>query len=98
MILDLLLEEFDALYRVVFFLCSSISLWSYCVCFGDVKFLPFISATLLRKSFLSCSTRFRPASMNESNFTVNFAMRSRSSSNPKFMLGSESAIDGASAD
>jgi hypothetical protein len=36
--------------------------------------------------------------MKVSNFIVNFAMRSRSSSNPKLMLGSVSAIDGASAE
>jgi hypothetical protein len=36
--------------------------------------------------------------MKVSNLTVNFAIRSRSSSNPKLMLGSESAIDGASAE
>jgi len=36
--------------------------------------------------------------MNVSNLTVNFAIRSRSSSNPKLILGSESAIDGASAE
>lgn len=36
--------------------------------------------------------------MKLSNFTVNFAIRSRSSSKPKLMLGRESAIDGACAD
>lgn len=36
--------------------------------------------------------------MKLSNLTVNLAMRSRSSSKPKLMLGRESAIDGASAD
>ncbi len=36
--------------------------------------------------------------MNASNLTVNLFMRSRSSSNPKLMLGRESAIDGAVAD
>jgi hypothetical protein len=36
--------------------------------------------------------------MKASNLTVNFAILSRNSSNPKLMLGSVSAIDGASAD
>ena len=36
--------------------------------------------------------------MNASNLMVNCAMRLRSSSNPKLMLGRESATDGASAD
>lgn len=36
--------------------------------------------------------------MKVSNFTVNFAILSRSSSKPKLMLGSESAIEGASAE
>ena len=36
--------------------------------------------------------------MKLSNFTVNLAIRSRSSSNPKLILGSVSAIDGASAE
>jgi RNA polymerase I-specific transcription initiation factor RRN6 len=36
--------------------------------------------------------------MNASNLTVNWAMLLRKSSNPKLMLGSESAIDGASAE
>jgi hypothetical protein len=52
----------------------------------------------MRNWFLSSKTRFRPCSMNESNLTVNFAILSRSSSKPKLMLGSESAIEGASAD
>ena len=36
--------------------------------------------------------------MNASNLIVNFAIRSRNSSNPKLMLGRESAIEGASAE
>ena len=36
--------------------------------------------------------------MKASNLTVNFAIRSRNSSKPKLMLGSESAIEGASAE
>lgn len=36
--------------------------------------------------------------MKRSNFAVNFAILSRNSSNPKLMLGSESAIDGAAAE
>jgi hypothetical protein len=36
--------------------------------------------------------------MNVSNLTVNLAILSRSSSNPKLMLGRESAIEGASAE
>ena len=40
----------------------------------------------------------RPCSINASNLTVNFAIRSRSSSKPKLMLGRESAIEGASAE
>jgi hypothetical protein len=36
--------------------------------------------------------------MKLSNFTVNLAILSRRSSNPKLMLGRESAIEGASAD
>ena len=36
--------------------------------------------------------------MNVSNLTVNLAMRSRNSSKPKLMLGSESAIEGAFAE
>ena len=35
--------------------------------------------------------------MKVSNLTVNFAIRSRSSSKPKLILGSESAIEGTSA-
>ena len=35
--------------------------------------------------------------MKVSNFSVKRAMRSRRSSKPKLMLGSESAIEGASA-
>jgi hypothetical protein len=35
--------------------------------------------------------------MKVSNLTVNFAIRSRSSSKPKLILGNESAIEGASA-
>lgn len=46
----------------------------------------------------SSKTRLRPASMKLSNLAVNFAMRSRSSSNPKLMDGSESAIEGACAE
>jgi hypothetical protein len=44
--------------------------------------------------FLSSSTRLRPCSMKASNLAVNLAMRSRSSSKPKLMLGSVSASDG----
>lgn len=36
--------------------------------------------------------------MNASNFVVNCVMRARRSSSPKLILGSWSAIDGASAD
>ena len=36
--------------------------------------------------------------MKASNLAVNWAMRLRKSSNPKLILGSESAIDGANAD
>jgi len=36
--------------------------------------------------------------MNASNLTVNFAIRSRNSSKPKLIEGSESAIEGASVD
>lgn len=36
--------------------------------------------------------------MKVSNLAVNLAMRSLSSSNPKLILGSESTIEGASAD
>lgn len=36
--------------------------------------------------------------MKLSNLAVNLAMRSLSSSNPKLMLGSESTIEGASAE
>jgi len=40
----------------------------------------------------------RLCSMKASNLTVNLFMRSRSSSKPKFVFGSESAIEGAAAD
>ena len=59
---------------------------------------PCSSARFIRNWFLSSSTRFRPCSMNSSKRVVNLAMRSRNSSKPKLMLGSESAIEGASAD
>jgi len=36
--------------------------------------------------------------MKVSNLIVNFAIRSRNSSKPKLMFGSESAIEGASAE
>ena len=36
--------------------------------------------------------------MKSSKRSVNFAIRSRNSSKPKFIFGSESAIDGASAE
>jgi hypothetical protein len=40
----------------------------------------------------------RPCSIKLSNLIVNLAIRSRSSSKPKLMLGRESAIEGASED
>lgn len=51
--------------------------------------------TCITNWFFSSSTLFRPCSMNASNLAVNLAMRSRSSSNPKLMLGRLSATDGA---
>jgi hypothetical protein len=60
--------------------------------------IPSSSAIFMRNWFLSSNTRFRPCSMKLSNFTVNFAMRSRSSSKPKLILGRDSAIEGAFAD
>lgn len=56
--------------------------------------LPWSSATFMRNWFLSSSTRLRPCSMKASNLAVNLAMRSRSSSKPKLMLGRVSASDG----
>lgn len=47
----------------------------------------------MRNWFLSSSTRLRPCSMKASNLAVNLAMRSRSSSNPKLMVGRVSASD-----
>jgi hypothetical protein len=61
-------------------------------------YIPLSSVTFMRNWFLSSNTRFRPCSIKVSNLTVNFAMRSRSSSKPKLILGRESAIDGASAE
>lgn len=54
--------------------------------------------TFIRNWFLSSNTRFLPFSMTLSNLAVKRAMRFLRSSKPKFMFGSESAIDGASAD
>src|SRR6478609_9301892 len=48
----------------------------------------------MRNWFRSSSTRFRPCSMKASNLAVNLAMRSRSSSKPKLMLGRLSAMEG----
>lgn len=48
----------------------------------------------MRNWLRSSSTRLRPCSMKASNFAVNLAMRSRSSSKPKLMLGRLSAIEG----
>ncbi len=60
----------------------------------SIAFVPCSSATFIRNWFLSSSTRLRPCSMKASNLTVNLAMRSRSSSKPKLMLGSVSAREG----
>ncbi len=60
--------------------------------------MPFNSTTFIRNWFLSSSTRLRPCSIKLSNLTVNLAMRSRRSLNPKSILGRVSAIEGASAD
>lgn len=56
---------------------------------------PCSSATVTANWFLSSRTRFRPFSMNSSKRAVNLAMRSRSSSKPKLMLGRLSATEGA---
>jgi len=55
--------------------------------------VPSNSATFNLNPLRSCSTRFRPSSMKSSNLTVNWAIRSRKSLNPKSMLGRLSAID-----
>lgn len=52
----------------------------------------------MRNWLRSSKTRFLPCSINASNFELNLLMRSRNSSNPKLMLGRESAMDGAVAD
>lgn len=56
-------------------------------------YLPCSSAMFMRNWLRSSSTRLRPSAMKWSNFWVNLAMRSRSSSNPKLMLGRVSAIE-----
>lgn len=60
--------------------------------------LPCSSATLSRNWLRSSSTLLRPLAMKSSNRSVKRAMRSRRSSNPKFMLGSVSAIEGPLAE
>ena len=60
--------------------------------------VPCSSATFMRNWLRSSRTRLRPLAMNSSNRSVKRAMRSRSSSKPKFMLGRESAIEGAVAE
>jgi hypothetical protein len=52
----------------------------------------------MRNWFLSSNTRRRPVSMKESKRAVNWFMRLRRSSKPKLMLGSWSAMEGASCD
>lgn len=52
----------------------------------------------MRNWLRSSRTRLRLCSIKASNLTVNFCMRSRSSSKPKFVFGSESAIEGAAVD
>lgn len=64
----------------------------------NYRLIPSYSARLMWNWFRSSKSRLRPRSMNASNFTVNCAMELRKSSNPKLMLGNESAIDGASAE
>ena len=62
---------------------------------GKIEHPPCSSATFMRNWLRSFRTRLRPSAMKSSNRCVNFAMRSRNSSNPKLMLGRLSAVDSA---
>lgn len=60
--------------------------------------LPWSSATFILNWLRSSRTRLRPLAMKSSNRSVKRAMRSRSSSKPKLMLGRVSAIEGTLAE